>query len=37
MLDLEIIFPGHGKAIIGIGTLLGSPEGMFKTDENGCI
>jgi len=37
MLGLEIKFPGPGKAIIGIEALLGNPEGMLKTDENGCI
>ena len=36
MLSLKIIFPGLDEAIIGTGGLLGNPEGMFKTDENGC-
>jgi len=36
MLGLEIKFPGLGEAIIGIVTMLYKPEGMFKTDENGC-
>jgi len=35
-LGLQINFPGLGEAISGIGALLGNPEGMFKTDENGC-
>jgi len=36
MLGLEINFPGLGEVINRIGVLLGNPEGMLKTDENGC-
>jgi len=36
MLGLEIEIPGLAKAIIRIGALLGNPEGMFKTDKDGC-
>jgi hypothetical protein len=36
MLGLEIKFPGLGEAIIGITALLDSPEGMLKTNEDGC-
>jgi len=36
MLSLKIVFPGLDKAITGIGGLLGNPEGMFKTDKDGC-
>jgi len=35
-LCLEINVPGLDEAIIGVGALLGNPEGMFKTDEDGC-
>jgi hypothetical protein len=37
MLGLEIKFPGFSEAIIRIAALLDNPEGMFKTDEDGCI
>jgi len=36
MLGLQIKFPGLGEAIRGIAALLDKPEGMFKTDEDGC-
>jgi len=36
MLSLKIAFPGLDEAITGIGGLLGNPEGMFKTDKDGC-
>jgi len=36
MLGLEIKFPGLAEAIMGTGALLGNPEGMFKTDKDGC-
>jgi hypothetical protein len=36
MLGLEIKFPGFGEAIIGIAALLDNPEGIFKTNEDGC-
>jgi hypothetical protein len=32
----EIQVPGLGESVNGIGALLGNPEGMFETDENGC-
>jgi len=37
MLGLKIEFPGLCKAIIRVEALLGNPERMFKTDENGCM
>jgi hypothetical protein len=35
-LGLNIKFPGLGEGIIGMGALLGNPEGMFKTDKDSC-
>jgi len=37
MMALEIKIPGLDEAISGIGALLGNPEGMLETDENGCM
>ena len=37
MLGLEINLPGLGEAIIGTGAMLFNPEGMFKTDKDGCL
>jgi hypothetical protein len=36
MLGVKINFPCFGEAIIGIAALLDNPEGMFKTDKDGC-
>jgi hypothetical protein len=36
MLGLNIEFPGHGEGSIGWKALLDNPEGMFKTDKDGC-
>jgi len=35
MLSLEIKFPGHGEAIIGVRAFLDNPERMFKADKDG--
>jgi hypothetical protein len=35
-LGLSINLPGLGEVIMGMGALLGNPEGMFKTDKDSC-
>jgi hypothetical protein len=35
-LGLKIEFPGHGEGSFDFEALLDNPEGMFKTDKDGC-
>jgi hypothetical protein len=36
MLGLHIKLPGYDEGIFGIKALLANPEGMFKTNKDGC-